>query len=418
MQTSTPQTSSNSDPFGESVLAPVKLTTQGGGRDSPKPPADAFGDLCELGTKSTDKTPKQLFAEKNTSPKKPMSELVKATQPTQQASFEDPFGTFDSFNLPEAGNFKTTPASNDPFDTSYVNNPSKAMQSQTMAFKNSTTSGDKWPVSSSKPDPWSSPKKPNDWGSFSEKANAWPMSPERSEGSDSDNFDMPSPEGPPPPLPPERKVDKIAAIPPAPPPRPALSAPHLQNSCDKLAPSLPPRNLPPESQSTSIKPVPRPRPQSKGQGDATLKESHSASSHSNSNDNTRKKVEENNNLSTAAEDKVSMNSSTSSCSSGQFVIEDPFQNSDPFADCDPFNSSNGFSKAFDNSFGDPFASAFSSQLKGQKSEHLDSKDDPFAAFDKNTSDTFNFKSNGVQKNMKVSPKPVVTNVSMLLFINY
>ncbi|XP_071160418.1 disabled homolog 1-like isoform X2 [Mytilus edulis] len=356
------------DPFGEPLLAPQKMQGEGG-RDSPKPPADAFGDLCQIKTKSTDKTPKQLFAQQSAATKKPINELAKANQPQVQASSEDPFGTFDSFSLPDAANFKTTPASHDPFDTSFINNPLKAMQHAAFpACKNNANT-------QNKPDHLH-------------------VSSANNGDSDSDNFDMPSPEGPPPPLPPERKIDKIAAIPPAPPPRPLSGTSHQQHSCDKPVPALPPRNMSSESQKTSIIPVPRPRPQSRSLNEKSLGEFQS--SQSNLSANTQKKVEENNNLnaSSADDDKLSIKSSNSSGSSSRFVIEDPFQSNDPFADCDPFNSSDGFSKVFDNNSTDPFSSPFSIQTKGQKSEHLDSSTDPFLAFD--------FKSNGVQKNIKVS----------------
>ncbi|XP_071175332.1 uncharacterized protein [Mytilus edulis] len=94
------------DPFEEPVLAPTKIQGKGG-RDSPKPPADAFGDLCQIKTKSADKTLKQLLAQQTAATKKPINELAKANQPQVQASSEDPFGTFDSFSLPDAANFKT-----------------------------------------------------------------------------------------------------------------------------------------------------------------------------------------------------------------------------------------------------------------------------------------------------------------------
>lgn len=356
------------DPFGEPVLAPTKMQGDGG-RDSPKPPADAFGDLCQIKTKSTDKTPKQLFAEQTAATKKPINELAKANQPQVQASSEDPFGTFDSFSLPDAANFKTTQASHDPFDTSFINNPLKAMQHAVLPACNNNAN-------------------------IQNKPDHLQVSSANNGDSDSDNFDMPSPEGPPPPLPPERKIDKIAAIPPAPPPRPLSGTSHQQHSCDKPVPALPPRNMSSESQKTSIIPVPRPRPQSRSLSEKSLGESQS--SQSNFGANTQKKVEENNNLNASSPDgdKLSRNSTNSSGSSSHFVIEDPFQSNDPFADCDPFNSSDGFSKVFDNNSNDPFSSPFSIQTKGQKSEHLDSSKDPFAVFD--------FKSNGVKKNIKVS----------------
>ncbi|XP_052060842.1 disabled homolog 2-like isoform X2 [Mytilus californianus] len=83
------------DPFGEPVLAPTKMQGEGG-RDSPKPPADAFGDLCQIKTKSTDKTPKELFAQQTAATKKPINELAKANQPQvqQPPPANDPFDTF------------------------------------------------------------------------------------------------------------------------------------------------------------------------------------------------------------------------------------------------------------------------------------------------------------------------------------
>jgi hypothetical protein len=348
------------------------MTPDQEGRDSPKPPADAFGDLCKIGTNSTDKSPKQLFAEKNATPKKPINQLINQSNPQMvQASSHDLFGTIDTSSLPDAANFKTT--SHDPFDTSCINNPLKAMQNAPLPACNSN------------------------------KPSQLPVSKFDGE-SDSDNFDLPSPEGPPPPLPPERKIDKINNKPPPPPPRPnstPATSSQRQLSCDDPhALQLPPRNIPPESQKTSIKPVPRRRPQSKGLSGHILKESHS--SPSNLGENTQSKSEENNNLksSPSNEDKLSLTSSHSSNSSSRFVVEDPFENNDPFADCDPFNSSEGFSSVFDNSGNDPFAMTFTSQNKGQQNGHFYTAKDPFADFDNSISDPFSFKSNGVQKSIK------------------
>ncbi|VDI39192.1 disabled homolog 2 [Mytilus galloprovincialis] len=61
------------DPFGEPVLALTNMQG-GGGRNSPKPPTDTFGDLCQIKTKSTDKTPKQLFAQQTAATKKSINE--------------------------------------------------------------------------------------------------------------------------------------------------------------------------------------------------------------------------------------------------------------------------------------------------------------------------------------------------------
>ncbi|XP_060081349.1 disabled homolog 1-like isoform X2 [Ylistrum balloti] len=368
--------------FDEPLLAPVKLTVEEAPQVENKAgTGDAFSDLCELGTKDkTALSPKGLFAELSAQPKKSINQLRTEQVPKgPQASDSDPFGSVDNASLPAVVNFSSPfqTKTSDPFDTSHIK-PAISSQSKPESFHNV---------------PCSSKSKFKDLA-FSEN----------------DDFNLPSPEGPPPPLPSMATPrDMPQIIPPAPPPRPSGSPAANSTHSTLPQPDSPPR-LPPRNSVSNLQhtPVPRPRPRPKVNSvnnspplpprnkTISTKDSNGQESHIAKNNVDK---ESHGNGSTSS-DNVIKNVPVVD----RFVIEDPFLNSDPFAETDVFSSSSfdGFPSSLsidDFNSNDPFMSS-QQNTNNNRDKYLDSKDDPFAVFDNCLNDTFNFKSGNSRKNSK------------------
>ncbi|XP_061191517.1 disabled homolog 1-like isoform X1 [Saccostrea echinata] len=341
--------------FDEPVLAPTKVEDPFAAPvTTASQPKDAFADLCSIGSTTTNKTPKDLFAERNAPPKKSINEMMQKPTPNpQQAS--DPFGNVEDSSLPAAEFSPFTSKLSDPFDTSFLKS-SPALHIQTTSASNVSA--------------------------FSKSTEELTLN--QNYFDNSDDFDLPSPQGPPPPLPNDPP-------PPAPPPRPISS--HTGNQLPSL-PVPPPRNSENVPKTVSLSsnsqimngntPVPRPRPRS-----------HVASS-------MPTPLPRNNASSQEAPPKEQSTKDSHSDSFSSFTIEDPFTTNDPFADTDPFNSDGFGSSAFDIlNCSDPFAS-FSSPVKHNLTTKngdfvSDARNDPFSAFDSSFGDSFNCKSGSLKK---------------------
>ncbi|OWF42928.1 Protein disabled [Mizuhopecten yessoensis] len=379
--------------FDEPLLAPVKLTVEEAPSVETSPgTGDAFGDLCGLGTKDkASVSPKGLFAELSSQPKRSINQIRTEQVPKgPQASDSDPFGSVDDASLPAVVNFSSPFQTNtsDPFDTSYIQ-----------------------PASSSQPMPDSFHNVPH-----SSKSKFKNLA-----FTENDDFDLPSPEGPPPPLPTTASSsDMPQIIPPAPPPRPNGSPAAASTNSKLSLPDSPPR-LPPRNSVSNLKhtPVPRPRPRPK------------VNSMNNSPplpppNKTISTTDSNGQPSQTAKNNVDKESDgTGSTSSDnvinsaprldKFVIEDPFLNADPFAE-DLFSSSpfDGFPSSLgvdDLNVNDPFRSS-QPNVNNNSDKSLDSKDDPFAVFDNCLNDSFSFKGGNSRKNSK--KKRNSTGVSMTI----
>lgn len=369
----------------------------------------AFDDLCNIGAKEkANKAPKDLFADLSAVPKKSIKEMM--GQPQAQAS-DNPFGTLDrNASLPAAFDF-TSPfpstKSSDPFDTSFVD-PSKPHLPVAKVFPMTK----EMPKESSNLTPDNTDEK-DDLKSKSDSAFC-----------DSDDFDLPSPDGPPPPLPVEKPEE-----PPLPklPPRPSVGS--LQEINVKQLPSdnpiIPPRNTVTDTTKTAISPVPRPRPRTNVNKDNSLpsvpprpirnidSSSDKTSRQNDANSCDTNKMED---VKPVIYDQSKPCNNKTSVHGCRFVIEDPFTTSDPFADTDPFSSSSdGFSSCDFISANDPFiSSTFSSQSSTNKNGTLDKSlnDDPFAVFDNSLNDSFNFK-NSSRRSSKAGSSSKKNNVSTL-----
>ncbi|XP_048763605.2 disabled homolog 1-like isoform X2 [Ostrea edulis] len=341
--------------FDEPVLAPVKVEDPFAAPvTTASQPKDAFADLCSIGSPATNKTPRDLFAERNAPPKKSINEMMKVPTPAAQAS--DPFGNVDESSLPAAVDIYSpfTCKSSDPFDTSFLKS-SPAMHMQPNSALNVSASS-----------------------KITEK-----LTLNQNYFENSDDFDLPSPQGPPPPLPNDPP-------PPAPPPRPNSSPAGIQHSSLPIPPPRNSENVPKTvslSNSHNINgntPVPRPRPRT------------------NVTSSIPTPPPRNNFTTQEAPPKEQSTKDLHSNSFSSFTIEDPFTTNDPFADSDPFSSEGFESSGFDSmNSSDPFAS-FASAVKGNSNTKngdfvSDSRDDPFAVFDNSFGDSFNFKGGSLKK---------------------
>ncbi|XP_062570861.1 disabled homolog 1-like isoform X2 [Saccostrea cucullata] len=347
--------------FDEPVLAPTKVEDPFATPvTSASQPKDAFADLCTIGSTKANKTPKDLFAERNAPPKKSINEMMqKPTQNPQQAS--DPFGNVEDSSLPAAEFSPFTSKLSDPFDTSFLkSSPALHMQ----------------------------PNSASNVSAFSKATEELTLN--QNDFDNSDDFDLPSPQGPPPPLPNDPP-------PPAPPPRPNSS--HTGHQLPSL-PVPPPRNsenvpktvsLSSNSQITNGNtPVPRPRPRS-----------HVTSSMPTAPPSSMPTPPPRNSVSMQeAPPKEQSTKDSHSDSFSSFTIEDPFATNDPFADTDPFNSDGFGSSAFDNlNSSDPFSSPFKNNSDTKNGDFVsDSRNDPFTVFDNSFGDSFNCKGGNLKKN--------------------
>ncbi|XP_069127080.1 disabled homolog 1-like isoform X2 [Argopecten irradians] len=367
----------------EPLLAPVKVTVEEAPSVETKSgTGDAFSGLCEIGTKDKSAlSPKGLFAELSSQPKKSINQ-IRTEQVPKQASDSDPFGSVDNATLPAVVNFSSQFQTNtsDPFDTSHIQPAISSQQTSECSFHNVPC------ISKSK------------LGHLT--------------FSENDDFDLPSPEGPPPPLPTmAAPSDMPQMIPPAPPPRPSGSpaAPPSSTNCKHSLPDSPPR-LPPRNSLSNLQhtPVPRPRPRPKVNSagkspplpprNKIIAKTESNGQQSQIDQNNLDKESHGNG--TVSSDNVVERASVVD----KFVIEDPFLNSDPFAETDVFSSSSfdGFPSSLsveDFNSNDPFMSSQPS-INNNSDKRMHSKDDPFAVFDNCLNDSFNSKSGNSRKNSK------------------
>ncbi|XP_078319366.1 uncharacterized protein LOC111119533 isoform X7 [Crassostrea virginica] len=344
--------------FDEPVLAPTKVEDPFAAPvTTASAKKDAFADLCTLGTASTAKTPKDLFAQRNAPPKKSINDMMGKAPAEGQQQASDPFGNVDDSSLPAAVDFSSpfTCNSSDPFDTSFLKSSPAVPMQPTSALN----------VSASR--------------KVTEE-----LTLNQNYLQNSEDFDLPSPQGPPPPLPNDPP-------PPAPPPRPVSS--HNGHQLSSV-PTPPPRiseNVPNtvslSSNSQAVNgntPVPRPRPRT------TITQSLPTP------------PPRNGVHAQEAQPVEQITKNTHSDSFSSFTIEDPFTTSDPFADTDPFNSEGFGSSGFDSlNSSDPFASLSSTQKDSSCTKNgdfvSDSRDDPFAVFDSSFGDSFNFKGGSLKK---------------------
>lgn len=341
--------------FDEPVLAPMKVEDPFAAPAKSAPEKkDAFADLCSIGTATTAKSPKDLFAARNAPPKKSINDMMGKTPDTGPQQASDPFGNVDDTSLPAAVDFSSpfTCKSSDPFDTSFLKSSPAVNIQPTSALNVSASS--------------------NCTEELTLNQNCF---------ENSEDFDLPSPQGPPPPLPNDPP-------PPAPPPRPVSSHNGHSVSSMPLPPSRISENVPktvsPSCNSQTINgntPVPRPRPRT----------------------NITPSLPPRNNVNAQEAPPTEQSTKNShSDSFSSFTIEDPFATNDPFADADPFSSEGFGSSGFDSlNSSDPFAS-FSSPMKDGSSTKngdfvSDSRNDPFAVFDSSFGDSFNFKGGSLKK---------------------